>query len=335
VIGGRLATVATAVLLAGCTSVVDGHGGLARSSHSPSRPAPSSATTAPTLPAGLLRAPASTALGDPVTADLCAAIGLDALRGVGDLTPGLDERQYPPGCSITLRDGATPVVTVSVFAGHGLPDRESGRRKRMTSGRTIYTYRFDPRTGSCRRELKAAGLLLTVDAYPQDNAEPDRGLDCAATDAMADRLAAVLADGAVPRLALAAPSVSELDACKVARRAAVTALPAFARAEVIPQGFGASCELHAGSVFLFFNFAIAAAAHPAGARPSLVAGHQLYATASQPALCSTESTQGRTAAGKYEQVVASATVSGSAPPSRLCRQTAQALARYLTAAGLN
>jgi type 1 fimbria pilin len=330
-------------VLTGCTSVVAGRGHAAHSSSTPTgssgptkSPSASSASTSASLPRDLLRSPAATAIGDPPTADLCAATGLGVLQGLGGgLTPAFDGRQYPPGCSITLRDGQTPVLSVSVFGEAGTPDAQHGRTTRTAAGQTIYMYPFDTSTGDCRRELAPTGVRLTIDAAPQGGTTPDRGLDCAATDALADRWAEVVAQGQVPRLHLADPSLAQLHACAVVRKAGLSGLSAFAGAQLSDEGFDTSCEVHRGSLFLFFNFVVAAAPHPATATPDVVDGHQLYAVSTQPTFCSYESTQGRTADGRYEQVAASATGASGHVPADLCDQTAQALARYLGAAGLS
>ena len=66
-----------------------------------------------------------------------------------------------------------------------------------------------------------------------------------------------------------------------------------------------------------------------------VYGHRVYGKAPRPDYCSYISTQGTTAAGHYEQVVATATVRpDETAPAQMCEQTEAALGQYLTAAGL-
>jgi hypothetical protein len=258
------------------------------------------------------------------------------MRGLGNgLTPSFDTRQYPPGCTVTLRDATTPVLGVSVYGGTGEPPAAAGRTTRTVAGEPIYQYPFDAATGECRREINPLGILLTIDSLPQHSAKPDHALDCASTDAMATRVAKIVSVGVPPQIPIPGRSVSALDSCRVVQQAAITTLPAFAGGSIIQQGFGASCEVRPPSAFLFFNYVIAAAARPNGATLVTVDGHQLYETSAQPSLCSYVSTQGSTRDGRYEQVAASATTTASSPPAQLCQQTAQALARYLTAAQLN
>jgi hypothetical protein len=164
---------------------------------------------------------------------------------------------------------------------------------------------------------------------------PDPSLDCAASDAMTNRLAEVISTGEVPRLALASPSLAALDACAVVRAAGIVAQPDFADGEITAQGFGASCEVHRKDLFLFVNFVRADAVRPAHATPTTVAGHQLYATSTESGFCGYLSTQGATPDGKYEQLSMAATSSGSSVPPDLCDETAQALGAYLSAAGLS
>ncbi|HKC26875.1 MAG TPA: hypothetical protein VKB75_02580, partial [Jatrophihabitans sp.] len=203
------------------------------------------------------------------------------------------------------------------------------------AGETIYVYPFDAVSGACPRDIKLAGVLLTVDASPQGNATADEGLSCAGTNAMANKLAAALADQQVPRLPLASPSVSLLDACAVVRRAGITDLSDFSGADIISRGFDVSCEVKPVGLFLFFNFAVADTAQPNASAPVTFGGHHLFQTTARPDFCSYVSVQSTTADGRYEQVAATSTLRGGATvPQELCQQTGQALAQYLTAAGL-
>jgi hypothetical protein len=326
------------VLVAGCTSTGGGGGGKGTRSASTSsaNPSPSRSRSASLPPADIVRTPVQTAIGDPVTADLCSAMGLDPLRGLGaGLTPSFDARQYPPGCSVTLRNAAKAVLGLSVFADRRTPREAAGRTRRVTAGLPVYGYPYDSSTGSCERDISSSGLRLVVDAFAPGPDKPDQSLSCAAADAMADRIAAVVAAGGVPRLPLAAPSLTALNGCKVVRRAGIPALPDFAGSEVIPRGFGANCELRRGALFLFLDIQIAGSARPRGSNPTTVEGHRLYETSAQGGYCTYVSNQGSTADGRHEQLSATSTVVGTAtPPADMCGQTAQALARYLTAAGL-
>lgn len=337
-----LIAILCAALLGGCTSVVQGRGRVGSSAPSSSgsasslSPPPNSSALPTSTPVvgqnG--RTPVSTAIGDPVTADLCTAIGLAALQGaVPDLTPTFDGRQFPPGCSATYYEGADPVLAVSVFARGGDPKATSGRTSRSVSGQVVYVYPFDA-SGHCAREIKASALVLVVDSVPLNSTMPDKQTSCAGTDAMSNRLAAVVAAGDVPRLPLAPASLTELDACKVVKAAKITSLPAFTKAEVSEQGFGASCEVRRGPLFLFVNLVVADAKRPAGSTPTTVAGHTLYATSVTKDFCSYASTQGTTSDGHYEQLVVAATATDPAKaPVGLCDQTSQAAAKYLDTVG--
>jgi hypothetical protein len=339
----RVGAAVAVLVLAGCTSVVGGRGQPsgtpsstgARSTASAS-PSASVVSTPAAPPADILRTPVQTAIGDPVTADLCTAIGLDALRNLrAGVTPSFDDRQYPPGCSVTFNDGATHVVGLSVFASQGRPAAADHRTSRVASGQTVYSYPFDAATGSCRRAIKAEGVLLTVDSAQVGTAVPGKSIACAGTDAMTTRLVAVAAGHYLPRLQLADPSLSVLAACKVVTKAGIRTLPAFAGGAIRTQGFGASCQLRTAKLFLFIDFAIADAARPPGSTATTVEGHRMYSRGSRADFCSYVSTQGTTSDGRYEQVVASATVPVTASaPAELCEQTTLALARYLAAAGL-
>ncbi|HKC27859.1 MAG TPA: hypothetical protein VKB75_07585, partial [Jatrophihabitans sp.] len=181
------AVVLAAVALTACTSAVHGHGEVISPSSAGSSRAPSTAPATPSSasssfapPPDLVRAPAQTDIGDPVTADLCATVGLATFRNLRPgLTPAFDPVQYPPGCSVTESAGSAAVVQFSVFAETGEPPTASGRTTRTIAGETIYVYPFDAVSGACPRDIKLAGVLLTVDASPQGNATADEGLSCA------------------------------------------------------------------------------------------------------------------------------------------------------------
>lgn len=336
-----------ALLAAGCTSTSRPHG--ARSSArsaTASAPAPTTSASGGTSsepttsepdfpPPEFARARVDTAIGDPVTADLCAAVGLATFGHLGTLTASFDARQFPPGCSVTITTAAGSTFAVSVYAARRPAPSSADRTTRVSSHQTIYAYSFHAATGSCRRAMVADHIKLMVDSFAAGTEKISQSVACAATDAMADGLAAAVAHHSVPRLSLAARSLSEIAACPVLKEAGVTALTAFASGALIRRGFDENCEVKTKRVFLFVNFAIADDRKPAGSTITTVLGHRLYELESGTGFCSYVSTQGSTDDGRYEQVAAAATAADAAkPPAGLCAQTAEALARYLDTAGL-
>jgi hypothetical protein len=345
----RALCAAVLLLAAGCTSSGGGKHSTAASSGSVTSGSVSSggtgsasnqvtppATSRPAPSGSAARKRASTAIGDPVTADLCAAVGLDSLRGIGSgLTPTFDKRQDPPGCAVTLSDGARAVLGLSVFGDPGTPKAAAGRTSRTESGQTVYVYPYDAGTGRCEREIAATGVLLVIDSNVASGSKPDRATACAGTDAMTARLAEAVDADDVPRLQLADPTVSDLDACAVARRADITSLSAFAGATVHSLSFGVGCQLRPRGAFLFVNFVISSVRTPGGATSTTVGTHSVYGVATTGSFCSYVSPQGRTSDGQYEQVAMSATATGArAQAGGLCAETKAALGRYLDAAGL-
>ena len=188
--------------LAGCSSVVsgNGHGSVPPPSTVPSTPAFPSSSTAPvsspsisipplstpsvTIPSSPTGAPpasrfprtaVSTAIGDPPTADLCAAIGLRALRGLG-YTPTFSDRTIPPGCLIHMYRGGKLSFNVGVYGDR--PGTQASNPKRTTrkeSGLTVYVYPFaKPFEGNCERDIAAAGATLHVYALSVTTAERGR-----------------------------------------------------------------------------------------------------------------------------------------------------------------
>lgn len=340
----RHSLVYAALLLTACTSTTGGSG---RTASTPGRSGPastlpgstSSVPPGPTpspVPAALVRSPHHTAIGDPATADLCAAVGLAPFANLTPaVTASFDARQYPPGCSITLAEARGPVLAVTVFAAKHGPRPATGRHRRTASGLPVYAYPFDKVTGSCERDITADAVRLVVDSLTRGPAIVDAGLACGATDAMTDRLAQAVTAEAVPRLVLAQPSVTEFNSCAVAQQAGITSLADFATAHLIRRGFSVNCELESAQVYLFINVAVASGRSAQGT-PHTVGGHPLSEVAARPGFCSYVSQQGATPDGAHEEIAAAATTADSGKvPHALCGQTAQALAAYLTAAGLN
>jgi len=346
----RRVLVAAGLVLSACTSTTHDSGRSSEPSSAPttpgsatpvstpvsSIPTSSSPSVAPFPPPDLIRVPGESAIGDAAVADLCAAAGLAVFKDLpGRPIPSFDAEQYPPGCSITLQDFDVPVLTVSVFAAQHAPHEADGRIEASSHGLSVFSYPFDAETGSCERDVVADGVLLVADTLTRGTSAPDENLACAAADAMADRMAVTAAAGSVPPLALAAPSLTELDACAVARQAEITSLRSFATAKLKRRGFDLNCELRTDDAFLFINFAIVDTTRAVPGQSVRVAGHDLLQHAAQPRYCSYASAQGSTGDDVQEQVTASATAPGDgAPPPDLCQDTAAALARYLTAAGL-
>jgi hypothetical protein len=224
---------------------------------------------------------------------------------------------------------------VSVFAARHRPHEADGRTEGRSNGLPVFRYPFDGSTGSCERDVVIRGVLLVADTLARGDTDPDKELFCAAAEAMAERMALAAAGGAVDRLALAAPSLTELDACAVARRASITALGSFAGAILKRRGFDVNCELRTDDVFLFVNVSLVDTTRAVPGQSIRVGGHDLLQHAVQPRYCSFASAQGSTGDGVQEQVTATVTVPGpGAPPADLCQDTAAALARYLTVAGL-
>lgn len=332
------------MLTAACTSTTKGSGHAGRSTSRTSSVTSSTGTstspagngTPTATPSAFVRTATVTAIGDPGTADLCAATGTATFGALGVSSATEDAVQYPPGCTFTLSNASGPVLDVSVFAARHRAPLADGRTVRTASGLDVYSYPFNAHTGGCPRDVMADHVRLVADAITRGSAQPDEQLSCAATDALANRLAEVAAKGPVPLLSLAQPSVVSLDACAIVHDAGITDLSAFASADLIERGFAVNCEVKTDAVFLFINAALATTAPPAHSTPVSEAGHDLYEVESGSKFCSYASVQGTAGDGKHEEVTAAATVAGDAKtPANLCDQTARALALYLTTAGLS
>lgn len=335
----RLLLVPGLLVLAACTSAVQGTGSV--SGTPPTSHAPTSGS-GPTISGGgtgtlrFPRSPMTTVIGDPPTADLCKAVGLSSFAALG-LTPGYADVQFPPGCTIRLSRGSTVALSVNVV---GLaPDSQEerpGRTTRTESGLTVYVYRFEASSiGNCQRDIAADGVMLRVIAISRAaTGKASEKVDCGATDLMTKAVAAAVAGKFVPRLPQSTPSLSELDFCAVLRRLDLTAVPDLSSGTPEVDGVSAGCQIVSSKVSFYIDFAIGGAGRSKGGETT-VGGHVLEAGSSNGSGdCQFTSNQGGLADGREEQVSLSLTELSSGPPADLCDRTARLLATFLDTAGL-
>ena len=321
------------VLLGGCSSVVDGSGKRIGSSGTGSaRPTGSpTASTTPTTTA-YPRTARSTALGDPVTADICRAVGLPAMSTFGYL-PEFSDVVIPPSCAVRMSKGGTRFFTVNMFAGYsGTVTTATGRVVSRQSGLTVYSFPYDKTSGSCERDIAVPGATLKVNVVPNRSAGTPNPTDsCRGADAMTTRLAQLSATGAAafPRLPLASPSVSRADLCDVFEAVDLSGYSAYDGAKISDGGFTTECTTDRGSAFL--DFEVGTAGPPPQTHLQNVGGHKLYVDDDTSDYCDWYSVQGTTPEGKSERLALS---TGATTPSDLCTQTGTVLAALLDKAGL-
>lgn len=335
----RLFVLICAVLsVAGCSSatVITGSGravapsGTSTTPDSPSVPAPSGPTQ-DRYP----RQDVSTAIGDPVRADLCGAVGLAPFAGLG-FTPAFADVQVQPGCTVRLTRAGKVVLSVFLYATEPRSVPSDPKRVRRTeSGVTAYAYPFDPAAGNCERIVLARGVQFTVDALTRvANGAPNRTNSCAGTDAMTAALAAAVAKRSVVTLPVAPSSLSSLDFCDAFEAAHREGLPFYAGAELVSDGFGVECTITSRSFTFFLDFEIARARRPADSTPVTIGGHHVLAGSSNDTgHCDFWAVQAPGPRG-YERISASADYSATGGSATLCDQTGKALAAFLDSAGL-
>jgi hypothetical protein len=174
--------------------------------------------------------PATTALGDPRTADPCSVADAAALRGFGDATldanyGGLNR------CDVLVDIGADDYIDVEFqFDGSGEAAAKVVRNEPERG------------TGDC-----TVVFTLTDGGILEINAGTDAkvGTDlCAMTSAAADHAESVLrANAEIPRLPAADPrSVATLDACALLQPADLAAVAVFANARPDPGFADWSCR---------------------------------------------------------------------------------------------
>lgn len=338
-----VASVAVA-LLSGCASVVSGHGA-ASVSPSPTGPtgfpASGSGSVSPVAPsttasgfARFPRRPVPTAIGDPPTADLCTAIGLSALSHLG-YPPKYGTSQPPPGCYVQLTKSGQRVASVDVYASTEPPQAQPGRRSTRQSGLVVYVYPYESSIGDCERDVVAQRVFFHVHAFANEvPASRKRAVACNGTAAMTTRLAQVVAAHEVPRLSLADPSLSAMDACAVVQASGLLSQSRYTGMKLAPDAFGSGCTLSKGSTYLYFDYSLVQHVPVPDTRPVVTHAHQMYAYAANGSgYCTFGSVQGTTGDGKHEVFELSANSSSS--DTALCDATQQALATYLDTAGLH
>ncbi len=329
-----------AAALSACSSVVAGRG-TASTSAQRTGPAPSSASASTSgRPAAnrFARTPVSTAVGDPVALDFCAALGLATTARPG-YRAAFNHLQYVPGCNVLVtQPGRDTRITVSVYVLPGnRPTSAPGRTTTTLSGVRAYRYPYGADSGNCERDLVVTGLTAKVTVFQsQSGGNRSRSVNCAESEAVTGKLAAALAHRSLPPLGLASPSLTSLDGCKIAKAAGLTSLSLLGGASVTADDFGIGCGL-IGSMTTYIDPVILSTARPDGTTATQAGRHRLWAGATNDrTLCAFTSVQGRTARGGYEALSVVTTPAGTEPlPTSACDQTQQALVKYLDTAGLS
>jgi hypothetical protein len=272
-------------------------------------------------------------IGDPATADLCAAIGLGAFAGLG-VTASFEPNQFPPGCIVDLMKGGKAEASISMYGTRDPPNTSDPTR--TESGLTVYVARFDPSYGDCERDIATDGLTFKIQAVGTSTTVR-RAIDCGGTNAMTKSLAAAVAAKRVPRIALASPSVTLLNMCAVVRASKLSSLPVLAGAKLTGQAFGIDCEVTAPRAALFFNTIFDSGARPQHTNLVTIGGHRMFANrANRASLCSFISVQGTTSDGRHEEISAASNADDNKhPPAAMCTQTSRALSMVLDTAGLH
>jgi hypothetical protein len=272
----------------------------------------------------------STAIGDPPTADLCAAIDLSALEGFG-YTPEYNDVIVPPGCSVHMKQHGENQFSVGVYGSPANTQANGKHTVRHESGLRVNVYPYQPdAAGNCPREIRAPGVTLTIYAF-NTFGSGDKAGHCGAADAVVHSLTSAIAAGPVPHLALADPSLAAVDFCAALRATRIRTLPGFG-GTAAPDGVSNGCVISRSGFSFYVDYEIAVAKTPEGETPKFVAGHQVYeSTGNSRTYCSSDSVQGQTSDGKYERISVSANSYGKHATPHLCASTSTALAELLDA----
>ena len=308
-----LLLLAVAGLLAACTSTVKGGDDQQGGTDQP----------------GGLRTIPQTAIGDPATADLCAAI--KAVPAVDSLV--VDPHQAAGQCSAAVTDSSGAQLTLQLTA-----EPPNDAEPTATPGPTVaglVTKNLPESTGRCSREVWATGVVILVEVL-NFGAQTGSTPVCVMANSVTSRVATDVAAGQVARRPVASPSVTSIDICQGMRS---DDLPG--ATEVGRGAFGLACVLVADDMTLGTQPAF----RHNGERPVATAtidGHRLVrydAESLDDTFCGITSDQGIAAQGTREVLdiwmARGSNAPASAPRGKaLCELAQREAARVLSRLGL-
>ncbi|SHG60095.1 hypothetical protein SAMN05443575_2354 [Jatrophihabitans endophyticus] len=358
-----LTAAAVALLTGGCAAVVDGQGSISGAPDptsssvpapcspssgasaapqclpsSPSSPSTTSASSASsssgaTVPERFARVAPDTELGDPVTADFCAAAGLPRVAGLVASYPSV---QYHDGCLLQFaRAGTSGHVTLRVSASTEAPITSAARRTTV-AGHTVFARRYSAASHACDRDAVVRGATVSFQVIALGAVKPDEKAACAISDQAVGNLLRAVAAGRLQRVPSPTPSVTSLNACKVAAAADVSSVPLLRSARPSAESFDAGCVLTGKRVIAYVDPEYSKRTVPEGAHVEAAGSHRVYADDDNGTYsCDFTAVQG-SSGGVTESVSFGSFPNGSASsvPDPSCADTLSAFGRYLDAAGL-
>jgi hypothetical protein len=320
--------------LCGCTATVSGHGSAA--DRPAPQPTPAGSSTAPgaaAVPRDLVtRTPVSTAIGDPMTAQLCATLDTAALgRALGvsaaSAFPAADEQR--PGCALVFARGDTTAAEVVILATAQALPQPGSVVTRHSSGLVVRDYDHSERADECDRDVLVRGAVLRVSVLGVTEVD-----QCAGADAAVASVAAAVVHHHVTHRPLPRTSVLGLDACKVAAYAGIDTQNDFRIPVKVDDRFGGGCEYDSQDT-LYLSYQTQQEAKPSGYHVVRVEDRSVWASDSNgPGACGYLAVLPVDSTGAWEAVTALASADPDSETSDLCDETGESLVLFLDAAGL-
>ena len=232
----RIAPLAAALVLAGCTTTVAGRG---QGSGVPSTTGLSPTGSGSSHSGSGTSSAALPSIGDPNTADLCAGVQLPAYRAFG--RAGFDPSQNPPSCYVTITRGsdiaAVGLSDVAMPPGQATP-RAQGHDT-VVAGLPVVEFTSDQT--SCQRDIYAMNVVLSIRAIDL-GANLGAAALCRAADQMVAQTAKTVVAGTLPRVKLATPSLVRLQMCRSIQPGDLRGISRGAPAVVAEHYFGTFCR---------------------------------------------------------------------------------------------
>ena len=228
---GAASAAGLALLLAGCTSTVSGHG-----SGPPALrfPTPStSGTSATPRPSATSSAP-SPGIGDPGAADFCQPVQAASFQA------SFDDPQYAGSCTLTVSRGGVPQLGLDVVA---LPP-ERARPRPMGTARTVEglpVVAFQADQFSCERDIWLREIVLAVSADSFGTTTARQAM-CSAADRLTRQEARAVSTATLAERPLARPTLVGRDMCRGVNARDLQGAPGGGVLTVEHNAYGFNCR---------------------------------------------------------------------------------------------
>lgn len=312
---------------ASCATAISGVGTVAARP----KPAPSPSVDVPAVPHyPLLRTAAHSAVGDPVTVDLCGAISAQPFARWGE--PGEHWWQSAGRCYYDVVVNSriwfgmdTDIVPAAGFDTSLAPRSEPNG-----------PYRFPIVDSDCERAFRIGADVFDTHTYVQGGTVPDRTM-CAAAEALMAQQRKAFGHPRVARRALASPSLTRYDMCGLIDAGHVDRLAGFAPLISIKHDdLGGECTAQGSGLTISVETVFLADDVPLTGKYVMVGGRRLNEDVNAGAnSCELIAPQGEASDGaSHEALNVEVAPNGDGAYHDPCTSGGQAVTAMLNAGGL-